>query len=101
MHTHTRWGRLRATMMPWPGLVEPFTECLGLGVLGALCLHRLLHLNPLVFLLVHTLVWFLFDLLLMKLIEVRVWGRKRFLVLCVKKVRQGWDSNPRVQSTMD
>ncbi|CAI8005913.1 Ceramide glucosyltransferase [Geodia barretti] len=64
-----RWGRLRATMMPWPGLVEPFTECFGLGLLGALCLHRLLHIHPLLFLLVHTSVWFTFDLVLLKLIE--------------------------------
>ena len=79
--------------MPWPGLVEPFTECLGLGVLGALCLHRLLHLNPLVFLLVHTLVWFLFDLLLMKLIEVRVLGQKKvFGVVCRKSsTRMGFE----------
>ena len=80
-------------MMPWPGLVEPFTECLGLGVLGALCLHRLLHLNPLVFLLVHTLVWFLFDLLLMKLIEVSVLGQKKvFGVVCRKgSTRMGFE----------
>ena len=57
-------------MMPWPGLVEPFTECFGLGLLGALCLHRLLHIHPLLFLLVHTSVWFTFDLVLLKLIEV-------------------------------
>ena len=67
---YNRWGRLRATMMPWPGLVEPFTECFGLGLLGALCLHRLLHIHPVLFLLVHTSVWFTFDLVLLKLIEV-------------------------------
>ena len=66
-----RWGKLRATMMPWPGLVEPFTECFGLGLLGALCLHLLLQLNPVLFLLVHTSVWLTFDLILLKLIEVR------------------------------
>ena len=61
-------------MMPWPGLVEPFTECFGLGLLGALCLHNLLQLHPLLFLLVHTLVWFTFDLVLLKFIEVMyVW----------------------------
>jgi ceramide glucosyltransferase len=56
-------------MMPWPGLIEPFTECFGLGLLGALCVHYLLDVNPLLFLLVHTAVWFIFDLLLLKLIE--------------------------------
>ena len=29
-------------MMPWPGLVEPFTECLGLGLLGSLAAGYLL-----------------------------------------------------------
>ena len=66
----SRWGRLRATMMPWPGLVEPFTECFGLGLLGALCLYFLITLHPLLFLLVHTSIWFTFDLMLLKLIEV-------------------------------
>lgn len=66
---YCRWGRLRATMMPWPGLVEPFTECFGLGLLGALCSYQL-HVNPYLFLLVHTLIWFTFDLILLKLIEV-------------------------------
>ena len=59
-------------MMPWPGLIEPFTECFGLGLLGAMCVHHLLLANPILFLLVHTAVWFTFDLLLLKLIEVNV-----------------------------
>ena len=57
-------------MMPWPGLIEPFTECFGLGLLGAVCVYYLLEVNPLLFLLVHTVTWFIFDLLLLKLIEV-------------------------------
>ena len=65
-----RWGRLRTTMMPWPGLIEPFTECLGLGLLGAICIYFLLAVDPLLFLLVHTAVWFTFDLCLLKSIEV-------------------------------
>ena len=57
-------------MMPWPGLIEPFTECFGLGLIGALSTRYLLHVNPVVFLLMHTVVWFTFDLLLLKTIEV-------------------------------
>jgi ceramide glucosyltransferase len=64
-----RWGRLRATMMPWPGLMEPLTECFGLGLLGAMATLRLLGLHPLLFLLVHTALWVTFDLMLLKLIE--------------------------------
>ena len=82
-------------MMPWPGLIEPFTECFGLGLLGAMCAHHLLLANPILFLLVHTAVWFTFDLLLLKLIEVNV------LKVSVKKIQQGWDSNLHVQNTMD
>ena len=82
-------------MMPWPGLIEPFTECFGLGLLGAMCAHHLLLANPILFLLVHTAVWFTFDLLLLKLIEVSV------LKVSVKKIQQGWDSNLHVQNTMD
>ena len=60
-------------MMPWPGLVEPLTECFGLALLGALCSHLLLHIDPFLFLLVHTSIWFIFDLTLLKLIEVCVY----------------------------
>lgn len=57
-------------MMPWPGLLEPFTECLGLGVIGALCAYYLLGVNILLFLPLHAIVWFCCDLLLIKTIEV-------------------------------
>ena len=57
-------------MVPWPGLIEPFTECLGLGLLGAICIYFLLAVDPLLFLLVHTAVWFTFDLFLLKSIEL-------------------------------
>lgn len=65
-----RWCRLRATMMPWPGLLEPFTECFGLGLTAALCTNYLFGVNILLFLLLHTGVWFCCDLLLIKTIEV-------------------------------
>ena len=57
-------------MMPWPGLLEPFTECFGLGLTAALCINYLLGVNIFLFLLLHTGVWFCCDLLLIKTIEV-------------------------------
>ena len=71
-----RWGRLRATMMPWPGLVEPFTECLGLGLLGSLAAGYLLDasfLLTLFFMVAHCAAWFTFDVILMRTIEVGVY----------------------------
>ena len=63
-------------MMPWPGLVEPFTECLGLGLLGAMSTTYLLGVSVPVFLLVHTVVWFCCDMTLLRIIEVRTCGRE-------------------------
>lgn len=57
-------------MMPWPGLIEPFTECFGLGLLGGICIYYFLAVDLILFLLVHTTVWFTCDLFLLKLIEV-------------------------------
>ena len=59
-------------MMPWPGLLEPFTECLGVGVLWALCLGFCLNFSVSLFLLVHSAVWFSMDLLLLRIISVSV-----------------------------
>ena len=71
--THVdRWGRLRNTMMPWPGLVEPLTECLGLGLAGALAAKQLLGVSVLLPLLVHTLFWLGCDMVLIRIIQVCV-----------------------------
>ena len=59
-------------MMPWPGLLEPFTECLCLGVIAALCSSYLFNISIPLFLLLHTALWFSFDLLLIRTIEVRL-----------------------------
>ena len=57
-------------MMPWPGLLEPFTECLGLGVIAALCSSHLFDVSVPLFLLLHVAVWFSLDLILIRTIEV-------------------------------
>ena len=79
----SRWGRLRATMMPLPVLFEPFTECLLLGFIGSCVIHYLMSytsyqhvllvsgLHRFIFIFVcHTLIWLLCDLLLIRVIEV-------------------------------
>ena len=68
-----RWGRLRATMMPWPGLIEPLTECFGLGLLASLSAGYLLGASFLLivcFMVAHCAAWFTFDVILMRTIEV-------------------------------
>ncbi|XP_065906026.1 ceramide glucosyltransferase-like [Dysidea avara] len=64
-----RWGRLRASMMPWPGLLEPFTECLTLGVLLSLSLYQLMDWNPVWPFIGHVCLWFLLDMCLLKQIQ--------------------------------
>ena len=59
-------------MMPWPGLLEPFTECLGLGVIAATCLNYMFGVNVVLFLILNAAVWFLCDLMLIKTIEVHI-----------------------------
>jgi hypothetical protein len=58
-------------MMPWPGLLEPLTESICLGVVASLCVHHVLGVNPFLFLLFHLALWFLLDLALIRVVEVR------------------------------
>ena len=66
-------------MVPFTTLMEPVTECLLLGALGALAARCLLQVDLIVFYLVHILSWFLLDWLMLSVVQVR-------LVL----VRGGW-----------
>ena len=43
-------------MMPWPGLLEPFTECLGLGVIAATCLNYMFGVDVVLFFILHAAV---------------------------------------------
>eukprot|EP00731_Ephydatia_muelleri_P018739 Em0011g779a len=64
-----RWGRLRATMMPWPGLLEPFTECLLLGLLTSVATSHLFGVGVVRFMVFHVGMWLCSDLLLLTIIE--------------------------------
>lgn len=56
-----RWIKLRFAMVPQWTLLEPFSECMLLGLLGAMSLSFLLALDPFATFLFHVLLWFLFD----------------------------------------
>jgi len=57
-------------MMPWPGLLEPFTECLTLGVLLSLSLYYLMDWSPVWPFTGHVCLWFFLDMCLLSQIQV-------------------------------
>ena len=65
-----RWGRLRVSMITLPALLEPFTECLLLGVIVSLSVYYIMGWDKLIFLLCHCLNWFICDMILLHLVEV-------------------------------
>ena len=61
---------MRIAMVPFTILMEPVTECLLLGTLGALAARCLLQVDLIVFYLVHVLSWFLLDWLMLSVVQV-------------------------------
>lgn len=72
-------------MMPWPGLLEPLTESICLGIVASVCAHNVIGVNPFLFFLLHMTVWFCLDLALIKVVEVRL--ESSFVVLLSAKVK--------------
>ncbi|XP_050427330.1 ceramide glucosyltransferase-like [Adelges cooleyi] len=65
-----RWVKLRASMVPYTIVLEPMSECLILGAIAAWSTHVLVPtVDPYAFYLVHTLVWFLLDWILLRTIQ--------------------------------
>lgn len=56
-----RWIKLRFAMVPQWTLLEPFSECMLLGLIGAMSISFLWALDPFAIFLFHVLLWFLFD----------------------------------------
>lgn len=56
-----RWIKLRLAMVPQWTLLEPFSECMLLGVLGAISISFLWAINPLIIFICHILIWFSLD----------------------------------------
>ncbi|KAI5639187.1 glycosyl transferase family 21 domain-containing protein [Phthorimaea operculella] len=65
----TRWARLRIAMVPTTVMLEPLSECLPLGAGAAWASGVLLNAEPLPFFLVHVLVWFLSDWLMLRSVQ--------------------------------
>lgn len=64
-----RWARLRIAMVPTTALLEPLSECLPLGAGAAWAAGELFGAEPLPFFLVHVLVWFLSDWLMLRSVQ--------------------------------
>lgn len=65
-----RWAQLRTAMIPFPTLLEPFSECLLLGFLASLCARYVMGVPFVVFYSAHILVWMVFDFFLLKNLQV-------------------------------
>lgn len=65
----TRWAQLRAAMVPVTILLEPLSECMLLGLATSWALFYLFFLDPVFFFLLHVLIWFAMDLMLIKVVQ--------------------------------
>ncbi|XP_066993687.2 ceramide glucosyltransferase [Anabrus simplex] len=65
----TRWAKLRAAMVPQTIVLEPQSECMVLGAIASWSVSFLFKWDPLVFYLVHILVWFLLDWILLCIVQ--------------------------------
>ncbi|KAK3091111.1 hypothetical protein FSP39_017199 [Pinctada imbricata] len=71
-HLHnrlTRWAKLRTAMCPSLIFFEPISQCLVVGTLGSWSMSFLFGWTASVIFLVHILVWFLLDYILIKIVE--------------------------------
>ncbi|XP_041348253.1 ceramide glucosyltransferase-like isoform X2 [Gigantopelta aegis] len=89
-----RWCKLRFAMLPHLMFLEPISECIIMGVCAALAFQYLFDFSPLAFFLLHVLVWFLLDYLLISMCEggpfhitkfefLAAWLLREFLVFYV------------------
>ncbi|CAG5055353.1 unnamed protein product [Parnassius apollo] len=65
----TRWAQLRIAMVPTTTLLELLSECFPLGAGAAWASEKLFGAEPLPFFLVHVLVWFLSDWLMLRSVQ--------------------------------
>lgn len=64
-----RWMKLRHAMLPVCMFFEPISQCMILGLMVSWAFNFLFDISPLSFFLIHVLVWFLMDYILIKIIE--------------------------------
>jgi ceramide glucosyltransferase len=66
----TRWAKLRLAMVPTTIILEPLSECMVIGGFASWAVSVLFHWDSLVFYLIHILVWFLSDWVLLSIVQV-------------------------------
>jgi len=64
-----RWVKLRIAMLPLTLIFEPLSECLVLGACTSWAVNFLFNWDPLLFYLVHILVWFFCDWILLSIVQ--------------------------------
>lgn len=65
----SRWVKLRFAMVPQWTLLEPFSECMLLGLMAALAFSFIWNCDPFAVFLFHILLWFLLDYMLLSTIQ--------------------------------
>lgn len=65
----TRWAKLRQAMMPTMIVMEPMSECMVVGVCASWAVSVLFGWTALVFYMVHVLMWFLSDWVLLSIVQ--------------------------------
>lgn len=65
----TRWAKLRVAMMPTTILLEPLSECMVVGAFASWSVSILFCWDSLVFYLIHILMWFLSDWILLSIVQ--------------------------------
>lgn len=65
-----RWAKLRVAMLPTLIIIEPLSECMVIGGCAAWAVRVLFQWEPLVFYLIHILLWFMCDWVLLSVVQV-------------------------------
>lgn len=65
----TRWAKLRVAMVPTTILLEPLAECMIVGAFASWSVSFLFGWDSLVFYLIHILMWFLSDWILLSIVQ--------------------------------
>lgn len=65
----TRWAKLRVAMLPPTIILEPLSECMVIGAAAAWSVSILFGWDSLVFYMVHILIWFLLDWVLLSIVQ--------------------------------
>ena len=76
-----RWGKLRTPILPIASVLEPLSECVPMGVPVSVCVWLMFNIHPVMFFLVHCMLWFIFDMLLMYTVQVCSMGGAEYVTI--------------------